>query len=203
MKKLVVVACLSLATVGMASGQAFALGCGCRKCGCCYKFSICCRPYNAFSPICCGNLCCDGCCGCCCQPPCGCSLHLGCNGHAGPDCSCLGHLPAHDDHGHGPAVTSPAAPAASPPVGPMPTPLPKGAPAGPTTLQLPAPAYFGPVQNATYQPAYYGGYGMPMGPYAAYGYGHPQMQPAMMPPMGMPMGGMPGYGYAGYNPRMY
>src|SRR5262245_56186770 len=132
MKKLYAVAYLSLATLGLASSDAFAAGCCRCKCKkhCCYSYSICCRPYNAFSPICCGNMCCDGCCGQC-QPSCGCNLTLGCGcaaGCAGGDCSCLGQLPAPGPAPVGPGVPSPvASPAPAPAPGtpgfsaPMPT----------------------------------------------------------------------------------
>lgn len=54
---------------------------------CCNKCcTFCCRPYNAFSPICCGTLFCDGCC-----PQFGCQMH---NPPAGPgpygDAGCPG-----------------------------------------------------------------------------------------------------------------
>src|SRR5262245_37642285 len=40
--------------------------CG-KCCGCKYSMQLCIRPYNAFSPICCGSICGD----CCCPFPCG------------------------------------------------------------------------------------------------------------------------------------
>ncbi len=69
MKKLTLAAILSLAVAAVwttpSPAWTFGLivhhgccGCGCHGCG----FNICCRPYNAFTPVCCGTLCCDGCC---------------------------------------------------------------------------------------------------------------------------------------------
>src|SRR5262245_5083536 len=52
---------LGVLALGFGVQQAHAWFCkGC----CCNKYStyICCRPYNAFSPVCFGSICCDGCC---------------------------------------------------------------------------------------------------------------------------------------------
>src|SRR5262249_21364963 len=46
-----------------------------------YSTFICCRPYNAFSPVCYGSICCDGCCPLqTCTPPCGGGWGGGCGG---------------------------------------------------------------------------------------------------------------------------
>jgi hypothetical protein len=58
MKKLVCVAILSLAGVGLSTGEASAWF-FCHHC--CGKAVICVRPYNAFSPSVFGTLCADGC----------------------------------------------------------------------------------------------------------------------------------------------
>jgi hypothetical protein len=61
MKKLLIASCLSIATLGLIAGQAPAwCFLGCHRC--CFDYCICCRPYNAFSPVCFGNI---NCCGCC------------------------------------------------------------------------------------------------------------------------------------------
>jgi len=61
MKKFIALAVLSVAGLGMSVGQASAWWfyhyC-CNKC----CTTICLQPYNAFSPVCCGNLACNGCC---------------------------------------------------------------------------------------------------------------------------------------------
>jgi hypothetical protein len=61
MKKLLALGFLSLAALAWATAPASAWW----PCGkCCSKCctTICVRQYNAFTPICCGNLCCTGCC---------------------------------------------------------------------------------------------------------------------------------------------
>ncbi|HZT81138.1 MAG TPA: hypothetical protein VFA26_12980, partial [Gemmataceae bacterium] len=81
MKKLLAVACLSLAAAGFSAGQAHAWLFDC--CCCKYKYCACAAQYNAFSPFCLstvqGGCCCHKCfhvadTGCCppapCPPPC-------------------------------------------------------------------------------------------------------------------------------------
>jgi hypothetical protein len=62
MKRLLAVGILSLAALGMATAPAPALF-HCCHWGCCGKCcqTICIRPYNAFTPVCFGSLCCTGC----------------------------------------------------------------------------------------------------------------------------------------------
>jgi hypothetical protein len=59
MKKLLFVALLSLAGVGLTSGQASAW-LFCHHC-CSGSATLCIKPYNAFSPSCFGTIACDGC----------------------------------------------------------------------------------------------------------------------------------------------
>jgi hypothetical protein len=67
-RNLLAVGLLSLCLLGISASQAFAGIFDC-CCWCRHKYTtqITCRPYNAFTPICWGNLCCDG----CCPNPCG------------------------------------------------------------------------------------------------------------------------------------
>ncbi len=63
MKKLFTAAFLSLMLLPLNSGKASAWNWPWKCCcGHCYDFSICCKQYNAFSPVCFGKLYCDGCC---------------------------------------------------------------------------------------------------------------------------------------------
>jgi hypothetical protein len=60
--KLCVLTALSLAGLALSAAPSSA-GWLCHHCGCnCYSTVITCRPYNAFTPVCCGSLVCDGCC---------------------------------------------------------------------------------------------------------------------------------------------
>jgi hypothetical protein len=154
MKKLLPSAVLALVVSGVVTAQSFA---GCcfgllpRMCGCCgcgAKFCV--RQYNAFSPVCCGTVFCDGCCpfgagggyGGCADGMCGpggCGLPFsgipaGACGPNGCDGGCLGSLP--------PSDPTPGAPAA-------PTTTASPLPSGPTSL-IPSDR---PIQNATYRPA--------------------------------------------------
>ena len=64
MKKVLLSAILGLAAVTLTPALSHAgtfgliTGCGC---GCCSKCEFCVRPYNAFTPVCCGNITCMGC----------------------------------------------------------------------------------------------------------------------------------------------
>ncbi|HEY7312669.1 MAG TPA: hypothetical protein VH643_25110 [Gemmataceae bacterium] len=86
MKKILTAALLTLASSSLLATPSFA---GCcfglipHSCGCCSKFCV--RQYNAFSPVCCGTVYCDGCC------PFGSG---GCGGGCGPcgDGMCCGGL---------------------------------------------------------------------------------------------------------------
>jgi hypothetical protein len=63
MKKILTAALLTFASSSLLATPSFA---GCcfglipHSCGCCSKFCV--RQYNAFSPVCCGTVYCDGCC---------------------------------------------------------------------------------------------------------------------------------------------
>src|SRR3954451_12223106 len=63
MKKLLLAGVLAVATCGLVAAPSFAgafglFTCGgCCSCGC----NFCVRQYNAFSPVCCGSITCDGC----------------------------------------------------------------------------------------------------------------------------------------------
>jgi hypothetical protein len=63
MKNLFSAGLLALALTGLSAPSSFAGAFGliphhhCCSCGC----SVCIRPYNAFSPVCCGTMYCDGC----------------------------------------------------------------------------------------------------------------------------------------------
>jgi hypothetical protein len=85
--KRMVVGLLSLAVVGLTAQPSFAWLLS-RCCGCKYTTYICCRPYNAFTPVCFGNITGLGCCPValnCCQPsgppsyPCGASCDSHCD----------------------------------------------------------------------------------------------------------------------------
>jgi hypothetical protein len=169
MKKLLPAALLALAVSGFVAAPSFAgtFGlfphCGC--CGCGAKFCV--RQYNAFSPVCCGTIFCDGCCpfgngcgyggyggyggcgfgGC---GPCdggmcpggGCGLNymgvLGC-----PGGGCLGSLPATEE---GTPATPTQTPASNANANPVVTPSPL--PPGPISQT----ANYRPIQNTMYSP---------------------------------------------------
>jgi hypothetical protein len=64
MKKLLLSAFLGLAMMALmpalSHAKTFGLFTGCGLC-CCSKCTFCVRPYNAFTPVCCGNITCMGC----------------------------------------------------------------------------------------------------------------------------------------------
>ena len=62
MNKLLLSALLGLATVALTPALSQAGTFGLFYCGhcCCSKCNFCVRPYNAFTPVVCGCLCCDG-----------------------------------------------------------------------------------------------------------------------------------------------
>jgi hypothetical protein len=164
MKNLLTSALLAIAASAFVAAPSFAgccfglcyKHCGC--CGCGAKFCV--RQYNAFSPVCCGTVFCDGCCpfgscgggygpgygGCgpCADGMCGGGLNymgtpacgpLGCDGAA------LGSLP--------PADVAPSAPAsadANPVVSP--STLPTQMPSGPVSQTINDRG----IQNASYRP---------------------------------------------------
>jgi hypothetical protein len=177
MKKLVAASLLSLAVWALATAEASAwFGCcGHHCCGRhCYSYSICCRPYNAFTPVCFGNLYCDG----CCMPPSGmwqsacgaANPFAGCGAGQWGCEGCGGQLPAPDviERGGPPPAFTPPAPT---PMGSA-QPLPSNGAGWAWSAGIPP---YGMVQPAAYGQAYYPNY------YNGY---YPQM----------PMGGMPGYG---------
>jgi hypothetical protein len=196
MKKLLTVAVLSLGLLAMAGGRASA-GFLFHKC-CGHCTTICCKPYNAFSPTCSGTICCDGCCPinfnnapapapAPCYPDCGpvcadgaCSAPL---------------LPS------GPAPTH--VPPASAPAGgggelKAPTPAPSGTP-----MSQAYPYGYAPVHRVGYHPAY-AGYGYPQRQGQGYnaGYGYPQANvPSPYPYGSAPMqnygAATPAYWYGG------
>src|SRR6266581_3639927 len=64
MRKLIWFGLLSLSALALSTQNSEA-GLHHWRCSrCCHKYStyICCTPYNAFSPVCCGSICCNGCC---------------------------------------------------------------------------------------------------------------------------------------------
>jgi hypothetical protein len=187
MKKILAVAALSVAALGLTTNRASAWFhcCGLHHCcGACA--TLCVKPYNAFSPVCCGTICCDGClplscgqqggmCGgqmgygpMCGGPMCGGPMCGGLEGGCCDSCGSLGTLPA---PGATPTPPPPAGGSTSFP--PAPTPL----PTGPATSQvMPRAMPMGPIQATSYRPGYGYGYGMGYG----YGYG-PQAQATMVP----------------------
>jgi hypothetical protein len=155
--KIWAVALLSLAGLAMSttSAHAWLLNHWCRHC---YTTQLNIRPYNAFTPICSGNLVCDGC------APNLCSYASGC---ASPGMSC--GMPA--------PVSGAVCPGSScawmmPAQMPMAYYMPMQAPAQTAQQQYPAP-YYG-VQPAAYVPNY--GYN----PYMFTGYNPYGYQPNMM-----------------------
>jgi hypothetical protein len=167
--------------------------CGGRHC----CMQICCRQYNAFTPVCFGNIHCDGCC-----PNFGCAPMNCCGGGCampGPVCAALNPFPAMAGI---PMQMPPMMMGAGMPLPPgmsMPTgmPMTPGAPMPPGpgtppagnvppilnhTAQYANPAMYYGVQPAGYNPGYYGYYANAYGynpyvnwaamanPYYAYGY---------------------------------
>lgn len=174
MKKLIAIAIVSLAAVGLDVGRASAWY-HCPK-SCCTTCKFCCVQPNAFSPYCCYPAprgC--GSCGCLGAPvylpvlaqPCPSSGPMGC----GPmGCGAMGSGPMggmdgyYPQGGYGPPMGMPGTPMMTPPTGgapytpPMPMPSANG--------QTMAPMYGAPMQYPTVQSAGYGApapYGMPSG----------------------------------------
>jgi hypothetical protein len=163
MKKMLTAAFAALALMGSsarpASAGVFGLiphtGCGC--CGC----NFCVRQYNAFSPVCCGTVYCDGCCPIGCGGP-GCFNYMGF-----PSCGPWGNL---DSTTCGTTPMTPAVPVPATPATPIPQNLPNALPKGPPSA---AAGYGQPgVYSAGYWPAFYSGYGYGYAPQApVYGTG--------------------------------
>jgi hypothetical protein len=181
MKKLCTIGILSLAALGVGAGQASAWH---LLHHCCCSYTVCCKPYNAFSPPCC--------------TPCGknwpCDMGhfqpapcFGMGGYGG--CGSCGGGPAMSPPGVAPMQMPPAtgapnymppapaevgAPEASMPMMPM---MPYAMQGGAMPMQQPV-AFQPPYMNMNYYPpqAYYpaypptqmAGYGMPQGPMPAY-----------------------------------
>jgi hypothetical protein len=195
-RKSVVLGLLALAGLALHVTEASAFFCckpwrchrGCHRCTTC----ITCRPYNAFTPICWGNLYCDG----CCPSPCGVAggqlpfqymggfgAYYGGMGCCPPTCA-ASMYPAVLNGGmmgyHGGTV------------------LPDSTPAAPKT-NTPAPggSNFTPPTPAPATSYYYPGYNPYMNPY--YGVMRTGYYPNYMG-----YGAYPNYGYGyGYNPAMY
>jgi hypothetical protein len=173
MKKLLTLALFSLAGLGWSTGQAPAWFC-CHKC--CNKCSttICCHPYNAFSPVCWGNMTCCGCCpaqfGCCPGPmnggycgggaceggACG-SPYDGFGGYDGTLGGCtscgIDQLPALATPKAGATTAAPAAPGAAAPTfqAPMPTPAPASTGLVPGADSAPLSVPYPMLQPTSYQ----------------------------------------------------
>jgi len=208
MKKRLLAGALGLAALLLAPGDAEALGLLRRHC-CDHRCSLhlCIRPYNAFSPVCFGNINCMGCCplpmgngGMPCGPDCGPPMPSVFSGHApGPCCSSSGccdpgALPPAPGHPptHMPAPGGPPGEHIGPPAGAgtPPNPLPPGA-----NLSYYRQA---PQQAPVHQAGYFNNYAWPQQGYrypAGYGYGQGYAVP-------YPVGYYPqGYGYPqGYYP---
>jgi hypothetical protein len=182
-----------LLSVSDADALLFHHHCHCRH-HCC-DMRICCRPYNAFTPFCCGTMHCDGCCplpcaqasGCAAMPSYGCDMPAPvCGGFAG---ACA--------PGYGSPAMGGSMPVNLPPAMPMPSgvPVPLNPNVPPVlnhTAQYANPAMYYGVQPVGYYPGYYYGYQPSYYP-AAYYY-----QAAYQ------NGYNPYYGYGyGYAPRAY
>jgi hypothetical protein len=172
MKKLLLTALLALGTSGLTAGPSFAWtfgliphhGC-CGGRHCCGGCNFCVRPYNAFSPVACGNICLDGC------SPFGTGGGCGAGGCA-PFLN-YGGIPCAGPYSPGALSQLPDAAPAAPSPGAVATP----GPSGPSTQAGPqqmSPSYG--VQSVGYYPGYYG-YN-----YAGYNYGYPSPTSAGMYP---------------------
>lgn len=192
MKKIYAAAFLSLAVLGGSSGQAKAVGfCPSCRC-CCYKYSVCCKPYNAFSPICYGKLYCDGCCP---APPPPCAPQGPCctAGGCGCDASTLGSLPPSTVPGNlggvnvvpngttGPTGPIYMAPAPTPVDNSKPLPSAVDGSGAPSAQVYPDPMYYGMMQQAAYQAAYYGNPGYYPAYYPGYYGAYPGYYPVSVP----------------------
>ena len=203
--KRILVGLMTLTALGLSvtSASAFFWKKNCH--GCC-ETHICCRPYNAFTPICWGNLVCDGCCPSPCATAAGClpfqfMCHSplwqtasacsplfagGCGDgicHPGFGGGCFpGGIPGAPDAGHSTPAMPQAAPAAP---GAQPAPNFTPPPPSPTTTWQYNPYAYG-LMRTGYYPGYYPASYNPYYNYAA-GYN-------------------PYYNYAaayGYNPYAY
>jgi hypothetical protein len=154
-----------MATPSFAFFRAFGLlPCGLCCNRCCTTFCI--RPYNAFSPACCGNVCGYGC-----NPYAGSGPGGACDGGACPggygEGLPMGQMPVEGIHG---AVITPSitpAPVAGPAMAPVPN--------GHTSLMAPGAMPYGAVPVG-YNPMMAPGYNPMMAPGSGYG-----MMPASVP----------------------
>ncbi len=146
---------------------------------------ICVRPYNAFSPVCCGTICCTGCC----------PIQMGCPGPMVPPCApYMGGCCPFPEYCCPPSCCSSGccdapslpAPGNTPPGpgGPTPPPPPGGFTPPPPT-PMPSISHYGPVA-APVQPAGY--------------YGYPQYPYPTMPQYSYPQYNYPQYAYPQYYP---
>ena len=167
MKKLLTCTLLAVAALTIQAAPSFASGC-CfglfyKHCGCCgCGANFCVRQYNAFSPVCCGTVFCDGCCpfgscgygggyggGACAGGMCpGGMNYMGTPACAGPGCdggAMLGSLPAAETISETPGapVSADANPVVSPST------LPTQMPAGPVSKVINDRG----IQNTSYRPA--------------------------------------------------
>ena len=131
---------------------------------------ITCRPYNAFTPICWGNLVCDGCCPSPCGVASGCMpMQMGFGGGCGLPYMAGGYAPAPAS-----ATDRPMPDIRSTPyTPPMPMPVPSGPNVSMNPYQGVAQANYNPYPPMYYMPIYYTpyqGYSQPM-PYYWYGNG--------------------------------
>jgi hypothetical protein len=183
-RKILALGLFSLCCLALFAGESHAgflcHGCGFWPCHNHCVTQITCRPYNAFTPICWGNLVCDGCCpsmgSCCpmpCAPSCGPSWTTSnCQAFAGPNYSHATDMPG--------APNVPAKPMPdirNQPFPPMPMPV---GPMGPNISMYPYSGvaqanyypYTPPVYPNYYPPQYYNPYPayqpMPYNPYPAY-----------------------------------
>jgi hypothetical protein len=179
MKKLLLSAFLGLAalavTPALSQAGTFGLftGCGwfgCGGCGC-SSCTFCVRPYNAFTPVCAGNITCMGC-----MPfMCPCPNYSGMN-YCGPmanACPAMGPCdqagpctPSHTSEASNPAPPLPPLPSAQPANALPPAPIPFGLQTSTPTSMMPNPYYgmiqagYRPVYPVTYNPyVNYGSYG--------------------------------------------
>jgi hypothetical protein len=173
MKKLLLSAFLGFAAIALTPALSRAgtfglfTGCGC----CCSKCEFCVRPYNAFTPVCCGNITCMGC-----MPFYSTQNYGGLNGYDtgcpdttyGANDSCAAPRTPSTATGQGQALPPLQAPPASSPTT-VPAPIPQApttTPGSPSYLVNPnatIQAEYRPLYVPTYNPYLYYNYYAPMG----------------------------------------
>jgi hypothetical protein len=174
MKNLLLSAFLGLAalmvTPAVSNAGTFGLFTGCGCCGCCNKCTFCVRPYNAFTPVCCGNITCMGC-----SPLMAPYGNYGGYGFGGDGaCASAGCAPGETITNVQIQPSTPAAPSAPTKLTPqyaqptplIPVPQPTAAPTGNGTSMAPNPygtiqaGYYYPTVAPAYNPyVFYGAYG--------------------------------------------